>query len=145
MQRETTMPFTRVFLLLLLLLAVPVAGCFDNAPSLADARRGVCQTLDSLRESFHTLHEIDPNSSVAQVRELRATVDQWITSTRGINAVLQIAQISDLLTAYNLFSQAVDGLNSDARVGDAAARLQAAAAAVDAAFEQAYQAAQCNQ
>jgi hypothetical protein len=79
------------------------------------------------------------------VRELRATVDQWIASTRGINVLLQIAQISDLLIAYDLFSQAVDGLNTDARVGDAAASLQAAAAAVDAALVQAYQAAQCNQ
>jgi hypothetical protein len=134
------------FLIAVLALALLLTGCTtENAPTLTDARSAVCQALGSLREGAATLNEIDPETSVAQLKEMRANVGQLVEAARRANTVLQMQQITDMVNSFDAFSRTVDGLGADQRVGSAAAGLQSSAAAVIAALDQAYQTAQCGQ
>ncbi len=136
------MHFSAVFLFVFALLA----GCSaENAPTLSDARGPVCQALGSLREAAVALNEIDPETSVAQVQQMSENVGRLVEAARRANTVLQMQQVTDMVNSFDAFSRTVDGLETDARVGSAAAGLQASAATIISALDQAYQAAQCGQ
>jgi len=138
--------FWQTGIILALLVPLILSGCSaDNAPSSADARRTLCQTLNSLREAASGLSQIDANTSVSQLREMREGVGRWIEAARLANAVLQLQQITEMVNAFDSFSRAVDSLNPDVRVGAAAAGLQASSAQILTAFNQAYRVAQCSQ
>lgn len=137
--RRAGLALTFLFLLLL-------GGCsVETAPSAADARRALCQTLSSLRESAAGLSQIDANTGVAQLRDMRDGVGRWVEAARRANSVLQFQQITEMVNAYDAFSRAVDGLNPEQRVGAAAVGLQASAAQILTALNQAYSAARCGQ
>ena len=112
---------------------------------MVEARRGVCQALNSLRDAAVGLTEVDPETSVAQLQEMRANVGRLVEAARAANTVLQNQQIADMVKSFEEFSRTVDGLNPDQRVGDAAAGLQMSAAQIVGALDQAYQAIQCAQ
>jgi hypothetical protein len=134
------------FLVVALFLTTVLAACnTESAPTLTDARRGVCQALDSLRGAVTTLNAIDPDTSVAQLKEMRENVGRLVEAARRANSVLQMQQITDMVEAFDTFSRTVDGLNPDQRVGDATAGLQASSARIISALDQAYQTAQCAQ
>lgn len=137
--RRAGLAFTFLFLLLL-------SGCsVETAPSAADARRALCQTLNSLRESAAGLSQIDANTGVDQLRDMREGVGRWVEAARRANTVLQFQQITEMVNAYDAFSSTVDSLNPDQRVGAAAAGLQASAAQILTALNQAYSVARCGQ
>jgi len=138
--------FWRAGVVLALLVSLILSGCSaGNAPSSAEARRILCQTLNSLREATSGLSQIDANTSVSQLREMREGASRWVEAARLANTVLQLQQITEMVNAFDSFSRAVDTLNPDVRVGAAAAGLQASSAQILTAFDQAYRVAQCSQ
>lgn len=137
--------FVHLFVAFLFLTAL-LAGCnTESVPTLSDARGAVCQALGSLREAADALNEISPETSVAQLNEMRESVGKLVEAARRANTVLQMQQITDMVNSFDTFSRSVDGLGADQRVGSAAAGLKSSAAAVISALDQAYQAAQCGQ
>ncbi|GIV75020.1 hypothetical protein [Caldilinea sp.] len=138
--------FWQTGVVLALLVPLILSGCSaDNAPSSAEARRTLCQTLNSLREATSGLSQIDANTSVSQLRDMRERVGRWVEAARLANTVLQLQQITEMVNAFDSFSRAVDTLNPDVRVGAATAGLQASSAQILTAFNQAYRVAQCSQ
>ena len=136
----------RYFIVATLLLATLLTGCSaETAAPLTEARQGLCQALNSLRGAAVSLTEIDRETSVAQLLELRANVARLVEAARAANTVLQNQQITDMVNSFQEFSRTVDDLNPDQRVGDAAVGLQASAQQVVTALDQAYQALQCAQ
>lgn len=137
--------FWRTSVVLALLIPLLLSGCgADNALSSADARRALCQALGSLREAASGLNQVDANTGVGQLRDMREGVRRWIEAARLANTVLQLQQITEMVNAFDSFSRAVDSLNPDLRVGAAAAGLQASSAHLLSALGQAYHAAQCS-
>lgn len=138
--------FWRAGLVLALLIALILNGCsVDNAPSSTEVRRTLCQTLNSLREVASGLSQIDANTSVSQLREMRKGVGRWVEAARLANTVLQLQQVTEMVNAFDSFSRTVDSLNPDLRVGAAAAGLQASSAQIVSALNRAYRVAQCSQ
>lgn len=128
-----------------LLLSI-VAGCSSpNVPTLSDGQRAICESLNALRTSAANLGDIDPNTSIEQLRGMRESVGTLVEAARRANTVLQNQSITEMVTAYEEFSRTVDGLNTEQTVGDAATALRASADKVIAALDQAYTAAQCAQ
>lgn len=126
------------------LLVTSLAGCVaENVPSLGDGQRAVCEALGALRSGAANLSDITPETSVEQLRGVRDNVGRLIEAARRANTVLQMQSITDMVTSYDAFSQAVDGIAGDQRVGDAAAALRASSGSVLSALEQALTAAQC--
>lgn len=128
------------------LIVTSVAGCTaQNAPNLNDARRAVCEPLRALRAAAANLQAIDANTSVEQLRALRESTGKLVEAARRANTVLQTQAITDMVTAYDNFSQTVDSLNTQQSVGEATAVLRTSATQVLAALDQAYTSAQCAQ
>ncbi|MFN3335586.1 MAG: hypothetical protein ACK47M_24070 [Caldilinea sp.] len=131
--------FTIVLLFVMLL-----AGCnVQTVAPMAEARQGVCQALNSLRSAAAGLIEIDRETSVAQLQEMRRNVARLVEAARAANTVLQNQQITEMVNAFEEFSRTVDGLTPDQRVGDAAVGLQTSARQVVSALDQAHQTLQC--
>lgn len=137
------------FLINLLLFCLPillVAGCsLEQAPTLADGKRAVCQSLDALRGATTNMKAISPDTTVAELRSLRGNLNTLVEAARTANTVMQSQAITDMVAAYGAFSRTLDGLDPDQRVGDAAAALQSSAAGVVTALDQAYTSLACAQ
>ncbi|MCS6827089.1 MAG: hypothetical protein NZ553_10790 [Caldilinea sp.] len=101
--------------------------------------------MTALREAAAGLGQIDANTGVGQLRDMREGVGRWMEAARRANTVLQFQQITEMVNAYDAFSRTVDSLNPDQRVGAAAAGLQASAAQILTALNQAHSAARCGQ
>src|SRR5690606_35269900 len=136
------------FLILLLLLCLPLltAGCnLEQAPTLGDAKQAVCQSLVALREGTTRLTTISPDTTVAELRNVRNNLNTLVEAARTANTVMQSQAITDMVDAYGNFSRTLDGLNPDQRVGDAASSLQTYAANIVSALNQAYDSLACAQ
>lgn len=133
-----------------LLLSI-AAGCAApnapslNAPSLNDGQRVMCDALGALRTAVASLSNIEPDTSIEQLRGMRERVGGLVEAARRANTVLQNQSITEMVTAYDTFSRTVDGLNAEQTVGDAATALRASADQVTTTLEQAYTAARCAQ
>lgn len=128
-----------------LLFSIAASCSAPNVPTLSDGQRAVCESLNALRTSAVSLSDIDPNTSIEQLRGMRESVGGLVEAARRANTVLQNQSITEMVTAYEEFSRTVDGLNTEQTVGDAATALRASADKVIAALDQAYAAAQCAQ
>ncbi len=136
----------RYLMLLLVLLSVLLSGCsLEQAPTLADGKRAVCQSLDALRQATTNLSAISPDTTVAEVREIRNNLNTLVEAARTANSVMQSQAITDMVAAYATFSSTLDGLNPDQRVGDAATVLQSSSANIVAALDRAYSSLSCAQ
>lgn len=133
------------FVAIVLLLSIAAGCAAPTAPTLSDGQRAMCDVLGALRSAVASLSGIEPNTSIEQVQRMRERVGGLVEAARRANTVLQNQSITEMVTAYDSFSRAVDGLNAEQRVGDAAATLRASADRVNAALEQAYTAARCAQ
>ncbi len=136
------------FLILMLLLCLPLsaAGCnLEQAPTLGDAKQAVCQSLVALREGTTRLTTISPDTTVAELRNVRNNLNTLVEAARTANTVMQSQAITDMVDAYGNFSRTLDGLNPDQRVGDAASSLQTYAANIVSALNQAYDSLACAQ
>ena len=108
-----------------------VTGCSaQNAPTLTDGRRVLCNSLATLRTSATNLQAIDADTSVAQLRAMRENIGKLVEAARRANTVLQLQTITDMVDSYDGFSRMVDSLNPEQNVGDAAAALNASSAQV---------------
>lgn len=137
--------FLLTFLTALLILT-GVAGCTaENAPALSDARRAVCEPLRSLRTAAASLQNIDAETSVEQLRALRESTGKLVEAARRANTVFQNQSITDMVTAYDSFSQSVDDLSTQQSVGEATETVRASATQVLAALNQAYDSIPCAQ
>ncbi len=133
-------------LILTLLLSVLLSACsLEQAPTLADGKRAVCQSLDALRQATTNLSTISPDTTVAEVREIRNNLNTLVEAARSANTVMQSQAITDMVEAYGNFSRTLDGLNPDQRVGDAATALSSSAANIVAALDRAYSSLSCAQ
>lgn len=130
---------------IVLLLSIAVGCGAPNVPTLSDGQRAVCESLNALRTSTVSLSDIDPNTSIEQLRGMRESLANLVEAARRANTVLQSQSINEMVTAYEDFSRAVDGLNTEQTVGNAATALRASGDKVLAALDQAYTAAQCAQ
>ena len=136
------------FLILLLLLCLPLltAGCNpEQAPTLGDAKQAVCQSLVALREGTTRLTTISPDTTVAELRNVRNNLNTLVEAARTANTVMQSQAITDMVDAYGNFSRTLDGLNPDQRVGDAAASLQTYSANIVSALNRGYDSLACAQ
>lgn len=136
------------FLILMLLLCLPLlaAGCnLEQAPTLGDAKQAVCQSLVALREGTTRLTTISPDTTVAELRNVRNNLNTLVEAARTANTVMQSQAITDMVDAYGNFSRTLDGLNPDQRVGDAAASLQTYSVNIVSALNQAYDSLACAQ
>lgn len=136
------------FLLLLLLLCLPLlaAGCnLEQTPSLGDAKQAVCQSLVALSEGTTRLATISPDTTVAELRNVRNNLNTLVEAARTANTVMQSQAITDMVDAYGNFSRTLDGLNPDQRVGDAAGSLQTYSTNIVSALNQAYDSLSCAQ
>ncbi len=128
-----------------LLLSI-AAGCSaPNVPTLSDGQRAVCESLNALRTAAVSLRDIDPNTSIEQLRGMRESLANLVEAARRANTVLQNQSITEMVTAYEDFSRTVDGLSTEQTVGGAATALRASGDKVLVALDQAYTAAQCAQ
>lgn len=133
--------FTIISLFLMLL-----AGCsVQSVAPLTETRQGVCQALNSLRSAAAGLTEIDRETSVRQLQEMRENTARLVEAARAANTVLQNQQITEMVNAFEEFSRIVNGLNPDQRVGDTAVGLQTSARQVTSTLDQAHQTLQCAQ
>lgn len=136
------------FLILMLLLCLPLlaAGCnLEQAPTLGDAKQAVCQSLVALREGTTRLTTISPDTTVAELRNVRNNLNTLVEAARTANTVMQSQAITDMVDAYGNFSRTLDGLNPDQRVGDAAASLQTYSTNIVSALNRAYDSLSCAQ
>jgi phage I-like protein len=137
--------FLLTFLTAILILT-GVAGCTtENAPALNDAKRAVCEPLRSLRTAAASLQNIDAETSVEQLRALRESTGKLVEAARRANTVFQNQSITDMVTAYDGFSQSVDDLSTQQSVGEATESVRASATQVLAALNQAYDSIPCAQ
>lgn len=139
------MKHIRIFLLLLVLLGALLSGCSEGqAPKLSDVKQGICTSLGALRTATGDLANINPDTSVAELREVKGKLDTLVEAARTANTVLQSQPITDMMTAYDNFGARLVELNSEERVGDAAATLGASAGNITASLDRAYSSLSCQ-
>lgn len=137
--------FLHRFVAVVLLLSIAAGCAAPNAPPLSDGQRAMCDALGALRSAVASLSDIEPNTSIEQVRGMRERVGGLVEAARRANTVLQNQSITEMVAAYDAFSRTVDGLNAEQTVGSAATTLRASAEKVNTTLEQAYTAARCAQ
>ncbi len=140
------MKHIQIFLFLLVLLGALLAGCSEGqAPSLNDVKQGICTSLVALRTASGDLANINPDTSVAELREVKGKLDTLVEAARTANTVLQSQPITDMVAAYDNFGARLVELNSAERVGDAATTLGASAGNITASLDRAYTSLSCAQ
>ena len=144
---------TRMVILVsaLLLVLVSLAGCggaqspaVPALPSAADAQNAICTSLAAVASGVDKLAEINPSTTVADLKALKAPVDTAVAALKAANQVLNRPNITDLTTQYDNLSATVNGLSDNATVGETAAAVQAGAVAVRDALAQARTALACQ-
>ncbi len=126
------------------ILMVTLAGCSGDAAATADRQKKVCESITALKGSASSFVSADPNTKVADLKQLKTKLDGPIQLIKTANAVLKVSQLDAMLTSYADFSQTVDGLNG-ATVGAEAAKVQTGAEALDVALGAVSTALQCGQ
>ncbi|MBW7883565.1 MAG: hypothetical protein H3C34_13180 [Caldilineaceae bacterium] len=136
-----------------LLVGLSVAGCTTNSteipqvtlPDAREVKSTVCQALESVKDTVRGLTTVNPETQVNDIKQLRQNVSTWVEAIRRANTVLQMQQMSELVTAYDRLGASIDQLNADQKVGDAAAAVRGGATDLAAALERAYAVLECSQ
>ncbi len=144
----TRMPLVLSALLVVLL---SLAGCsgaqspsVPALPSAADAQKAICTSLAVINTGVDQLANINPSTTVADLKALKAPVDTAVAAIKAANQVLNRPNITDLTTQYDSLSATISGLSDNATVGDTAAAVQSGAVAVRDAITQARTALACQ-
>lgn len=144
---------TRMALLIsaLLLTLMSLAGCggaqspvAPALPSAADAQNAICTSLAAVNAGVDKLANINPSTTVADLKALKAPVDSAVAALKAANQVLNRPNITDLTTQYDSLSATVNGLSDNATVGETAAAVKSGAVAVRDAINQARTALSCQ-
>ena len=82
------------------------AGCnLEQAPTLGDAKQAVCQSLVALREGTTRLTAISPDTTVAELRNVRNNLNTLVEAARTANTVMQSQAITDIVEAGAKFHE----------------------------------------
>lgn len=134
-----------------LVVVVILAGCsgaqspsVPSLPSAADAQTAICTSLTAVASGVDKLANINPSTTVADLKALKAPVDTAVAALKAANQVLNRPNITDLTTQYDSLSATINGLSDNATVGETAAAVQAGAVAVRDALAQARTALACQ-
>ena len=135
----------------LLLALMSLAGCggaqspsAPALPSAADAQNAICTSLAAVTSGVDQLANINPSTTVADLKALKAPVDSAVAALKAANQVLNRPNITDLTTQYDSLSATINGLSDNASVGETAAAVQSGAVAVRDAINQARTALACQ-
>jgi len=139
------------FLVFVLLLALSLAGCGGNGlptlpalPSAAEAQKAVCDALTSANTSVAALGNLNPTSTVNDVKALRGQVDTWVQAIKAANSVLNNANITELTTSYDNLSLQINSLPNGQAIGATAeANIETGVKTVQDAITQARTALSC--
>lgn len=140
------------FLVSVLLLALmSLAGCggaqapsAPALPSAADAQNAICTSLAVVNTGVDRLANINPSTTVADLKALKAPVDSAVAALKAANQVLNRPNITDLTTQYDSLSATINGLSDNASVGETAAAVKSGAVAVRDTINQARTALACQ-
>ncbi len=144
---------TRITLVLsaVLLVLVSLGGCsgapspsVPALPSAADAQKAICTSLAAVNVGVDKLANINPDTTVTDLKALKAPVDNAVAALKAANQVLNRPNITDLTTQYDSLSATISGLSDNATVGDTAAAVQSGAVTVRDALTQARTALACQ-
>lgn len=134
-----------------ILALVSLAGCggaqspsAPALPSAADAQTAICTSLAAVNSGVDKLANINPSTTVADLKALKAPVDSAVAALKAANQVLNRPNITDLTTQYDSLSATINGLSDNASVGETAAAVQSGAVAVRDAINQARTALSCQ-
>lgn len=134
-----------------LLVLMSLGGCsgvpspsVPALPSAADAQNAICTSLVAITSGVDQLANINPNTTVADLKALKAPVDNAVAAIKAANQVLNRPNITDLTTQYDNLSATINGLSDNATVGETAAAVQSGAVAVRDALTQARTALSCQ-
>lgn len=135
----------------LLLALVSLGGCsgaespsVPALPSAADAQKAICTSLAVVASGVDQLANINPSTTVADLKALKAPIDTAVAAVKAANQVLNRPNLTDLTTQYDNLSATINGLSDNATVGETAAAVQAGAGAVRDALAQARTALACQ-
>lgn len=138
--------FNPMFVALLLLLAVALAGCdTTNAPTAASAKSAVCQGVAAVQAAVGTLATVDANTRVSEVQGAKQKLDTAVEALRRANEVLNNENVTQIVTSYDSLSQSIAQVANQETLGAAAGAVQEASATVIATLNQASSALQCGQ
>jgi len=141
----------REALLAILLLVMILAGCGGNQlptlpplPSAAEAQKIVCDALTSVNTNVTALGNINPSSTVNDVKALRGQVETWVQAIKAANSVLNNTNITELTNSYDNLSLQINSLPNGATIGATAeANIEVGVASMQAALVQARAALSC--
>jgi len=136
---------TQAVLAMLFLLALVLAGCGSNQlptlpalPSAAEAQKAVCDALTSVNSSVAALGNLNPASTVDDVKTLRAKVDTWVQAIKAANSVLNNTNITEMTNSYDNLSLQINSLPNGQAIGATAeANIEATVKTVQDAIIQA--------
>lgn len=128
------------------ILLVTLAGCSGDtaAAAAADAQKRVCESNATLQGSISSFASADPDTKVADLKQVKAKLDGPVQLIKTANSVLKQPQLDTMLAAYAELSTTIDGLSGDT-LGDASAKIQIGAQALDDALRLVSTALKCSQ
>jgi alanyl-tRNA synthetase len=110
--------------------SAPQIPAVPNLPSAADAQKAVCDSLTAITAGVDRLAAVSANTTVADLKALKAPVDTAVAAIKAANQVLNQANITELTTSYDSLTATINQLPENAAVGETATRVQAGAVAV---------------
>jgi hypothetical protein len=123
--------------------STPALPSVPNLPSAADAQKAVCDSLAAITSGVDQLATVDANTTVAELKALKAPVDTAVAAIKAANQVLNQANITELTTSYDNLTATIADLPDNAAIGETAAAVQAGAVTVRGALGQARTALTC--
>ena len=122
-----------LFVVLILSLSV-LSAC--NAVSLEEAEAQFCQDLSTFQTALSAYRDLDENSSLDAAAQATALVADAYDDLAWSARTLQEVQIAQLDEEYDALQQTIRDLEGETTVGTAAADIDAALDAIDAAAEE---------
>ena len=122
-----------LFVVLILSLSV-LTAC--NAVSLEEAEAQFCEDLRTFTTALSAYRDLDENSSLDAAAQATALVADAYDDLAWSARTLQEVQIAQLDEEYDALQQTIRDLEGETTVGTAAADIDAALDAIDAAAEE---------
>lgn len=131
---------------ILLLVAVLLAGCRVELPSVDDAQQAICTPLQELTVQVGELANLEVDATTSDLKELKAQLDKSVESVRTFNERLNLQPVNDLLDAYANATAEIDTLpDNEPLAEDVIERIRTGVASVQSALDQAASALNCGE
>lgn len=123
-----------------------VAACSSKKePSASEANQELCQAKTELSDTAKAVGALDPaTTTVAGLQNLRSNVSDAFDNIDEAAKVVAEAELQDLRKAKDDFLKAVQGVDDQATLQQAAAQVGTAAAALKTALEAVLSKADCS-